>query len=540
MRFNRSHVLLFLILLLTLVIRIPGIDQALFGDEQDLVVGVYAHEAFGFNPIVSHAPLASWIFQAIGMLCQSIWCFRLFMAFLGTVTILLIFMIGKKVYNTRAGLAASLIASLSFYHVLASNQLADDGALALMFYSLFFYVYIHYRENPSNRLAVSLGIIFGLALITKETSIFMLAIVAIYESLELVRSSASITTWFSRIKMYVPVASIGALFVAGFLTLAYIANTTLLGKILQRSGGNIGVGVSFLGISMFLFWATPFLIGLFLIATLDRDRRNDLFIIWFAIIFVFYSFFVKQGDYSRYYMNLIIPMSLVAGNFLGRVKFRKIHLMFGSAIAAAYYILLTLLSRETFQYVPRDMNLYISKIQSLDFSFMFSYVSSSGPYVLLPFNTIVLTFVACASLFLLYIVVPKKVKTCLLVSFIAIAFTFNIFLLNQYLFALDTPDVSQTVTDSIEYYQGLESDAIVYSNNDALLFMLDANYLRKDGFYYVGNYGESLPKVTKGNILLLDYPTIPRDSELWIWAESCDLRERFSSEGQAFVYIYSC
>jgi hypothetical protein len=544
----RKHLtVLILIFILAFAIRSFGLNTAIYDDEQDPLVGIYSHDDFGLNPTVNHAPLMSWAFQILANISQEIWFFRLFTIVLGITTLFLTYLLGKNMYNKQVGLIAVSLMSVSFYHILASNQFNDEVYL-LFFYCIFIYLYFNYKNNLINN--IKLGFVFGLAMLSKESAVLLILIISFYELILLNQNNQiNFKKVLNLIKTRFIILIIGILIFLIVPLLAFISDSKLLNTIASRSMGNLAINFSFLGISMFLFWATPFLIGLFIISSLKYDKKNNIFLSWFVVIFVFYIFFVGEGDYSRYFMNLIVPIILISANFLSKIKFKNYYLIYGSLIFGLSYWMFDLLNKGSFEYVPRLMSIYISKIKNMDLNFLFSYTSSSGPLFYISFISIFVAFIFSGILILLYIASKnKQIKIAILISFIAVSFAFNLLLVNEYLFAANHPDIDDAILKTVEYYRSNDVIKPIYANNNALLFYFDTNYLAElntlnTTYYYTGIYGEGIYKiglVKTGTIFLLDHTPIPRNSELWNWANSCDLIKEITSKERTIVYVFEC
>lgn len=99
---------------------------------------------------------------------------RFLSALLGSLTILLVYALGRKLYSRREGLLASFFFSVSFIHIVFSHQIVLDVPMTF-FYTLALFLcarLLDRRGWPDYLLA---GFVCGLAVATKYNGIFILA-----------------------------------------------------------------------------------------------------------------------------------------------------------------------------------------------------------------------------------------------------------------------------------------------------------------------------------------------------------------------------
>jgi 4-amino-4-deoxy-L-arabinose transferase-like glycosyltransferase len=97
---------------------------------------------------------------------------RLLSAFLGSLTIILVYAIGKRLYSAREGLLASFFFSVSFIHILYSHQIVLDVPMTF-FYALALYFCALLLEKRRWKDYVLAGFLSGLAIATKYNGIFI-------------------------------------------------------------------------------------------------------------------------------------------------------------------------------------------------------------------------------------------------------------------------------------------------------------------------------------------------------------------------------
>ena len=183
------HYLLFAcILVLAIGIRIVHLNSVGYNSDE----AVYA----GQGAAIAQAPILSDIFpvfRAHPLLFQFIvalffsfgvedWLGRLASVFVGIITVLVIYAIGRRLYGRQAGLYAMLFMALMPYHVVVTRQVLLDGAMTLTA-TLTLFVMVRFAETERPVWLVAAGASMGLLFLAKETGILLVG--AIYMFLAL-------------------------------------------------------------------------------------------------------------------------------------------------------------------------------------------------------------------------------------------------------------------------------------------------------------------------------------------------------------------
>jgi hypothetical protein len=550
-------IVFFLLIFAFLAIRIVGLNSPLYDDEVDHLLSRYNPQPFGLNPHTTKPPLMSWMNLSFSSTFgEEIWKFRAFVLFFGITSLILTFFLSKKLYKSdKAALISTAIVGFSFYHILGSLQVGSYMILTF-FYLVFFMLYLHYKSTEKNIFLIVLGIVWGLALLLRESAVLMLLMVGIYELLDIIKKN----NWkliVDKTKIILPILLIGGMIFSIFPLLNYLASLPLVDHVVGNVGKRLKPGFSLMGFSMFLFWATPFLVGLFSIGVIEgyKEKSNKIPLIWFFTVFIFYLVVIPiLGDFSTYFVNLIIPMALIGGYFLSKIKWKTKYCFMGGLVFILSYMIFTRLNRGVLEYVPRLMDVYLSRLSSLNWDFLFTYTGSSGPLFFLSFKSIMIAYIVSFILIILFFVFKSKItRKYVLVAFIGFSFAFNIVVAQEYLFHVNHPNPGEAINDFVNYYEKNKGKFIepFYTNNVAMLFYLDRYYLldlngKNEKYYYMGIYGEYMEKINKlteqkgGTVFLLAHPPAAKDSPLWNLTDNCDLKKEFKSKGNTFVYIFEC
>ncbi len=139
---------------------------------------------FGAVPWWAHLswhdhPLGFFLLQyfAFALFGAGLFAMRLPSVLAGIGSVYLIYLIGRKLWNERAGLIAALLLAVQPYHVWVSRVGLQDGfVIFLLLLALWFL--LHVKEKPQYWLW--LGAATGLSLFTKYTTLIIFPIIALY------------------------------------------------------------------------------------------------------------------------------------------------------------------------------------------------------------------------------------------------------------------------------------------------------------------------------------------------------------------------
>lgn len=101
---------------------------------------------------------------------------RLVSAGFGVATVLLVYLLGRRLYGPGAGLAAALLLAVMPYHVVPTRQVLLDGPMTLMA-TLALYMIANYADTEKPMWLLATGICMGLTFLAKETGILLVGAV---------------------------------------------------------------------------------------------------------------------------------------------------------------------------------------------------------------------------------------------------------------------------------------------------------------------------------------------------------------------------
>ena len=205
--------------------------------------------AFGYY---SKPPLIAWVIGAATALCgTSEFCIRLPSPLMHTATALIVFMIGRRLYGTSAGLWSALVFATLPGVSVSAGIISTDVPL-LLCWALALWAFIELKERADWWPAVLLGAAIGLGMNAKYAMVFFPISMLIYIA---VTPPARRLLWDGR--LYAALA-LGALLIApnlfwnlsnSFATFAHTADNARWGGALL----NIGKGFEFIGAQFGVF-----------------------------------------------------------------------------------------------------------------------------------------------------------------------------------------------------------------------------------------------------------------------------------------------
>jgi 4-amino-4-deoxy-L-arabinose transferase-like glycosyltransferase len=143
---------------------------------------------------------------------QILFTARFFSALMGSLTILVVYAIGKKLFSAREGLLAAFLFSVSFIHILFSHQIVLDVPMTL-FYALAVYFCTRILTERRWTDYVLAGLTAGWAVATKYNGVFVLLAIFLAHWLSSPAARRKFVTSLFDIKIYL--GGLSAL--AGFL-----------------------------------------------------------------------------------------------------------------------------------------------------------------------------------------------------------------------------------------------------------------------------------------------------------------------------------
>ncbi len=186
-----NSIALLLILILAGSLRLINIGAVGFNSDEAVYSGQAASIAQDsalteFFPIFrAHPLLHQFMLSVVFTFSVSDVLGRVVSAFFGICTVLLVYMIGSRLYKPKVGIFSALFLAIMPYHVIVTRQVLLDGPMTF-FATLTAYLLVRYATSQSRPWLYAAGASMGLTFLAKETGILLLA--AIYAFLALAPS----------------------------------------------------------------------------------------------------------------------------------------------------------------------------------------------------------------------------------------------------------------------------------------------------------------------------------------------------------------
>lgn len=178
-----KHEFLFLILIILFasLVRLWGLGAIGFNNDEAIYSGQAAtlagYRQYGENFSIYRAHplllqfLVSILFVTFGI-SDSI--ARLVPALLGIFTIIIAYLIGKTLYNTKVATVAALLLAILPYHIIISREVLLDVSLSFFYTLTLFFMVYHLRRPKDVYWLYLVGASAGLSFLSKEVGIFAL------------------------------------------------------------------------------------------------------------------------------------------------------------------------------------------------------------------------------------------------------------------------------------------------------------------------------------------------------------------------------
>jgi hypothetical protein len=557
---TRYNVFFIILLFFFIGIRLFGLSQPVFDDETNHVQSINdpgPHYTIKPFQIHKHPPLGGWLFFLTGnLLGQEAWIYRLVPLFLWVINIVLVYLIVSREYSKRAALFSSILMGASYYSVLMSLQIDVEGSLLVTTFLLMAFFYLKYIITKEKKWLVFTGMAFGLALLTKITAVFFLGIIGLHLFLRKARFR-KVFCWNNIKNSFLELILVG---VVGLLVFSIFPILTwdLFLQMLGHSSNYLGLNISWMALSMLLFWATPLLLGLFLLQVLKFEKKDMFWVIWFLFIFVIYTFLIMGrpgthgasggvADYSRHFMNLMVPFSVLGGVFLSRIKINTKQVFGGIVVGIIALVSFFIINLNSVRVLPRDFSVYLNALKSFDFNFLFSFTTSSGNLLGVSIGIIIFSILFSGSLVMFYLLFRYlrqfRLSKWALILFIATGAALNIFLVAEYLGPVTSPDVDSIFYEMVDYVKENEIKQPLHVNDEGLLLHINNfEFEQGENQCNLGKYFEGLDshEPLQGTVLFLNWSPLSKENIIWDAVKLCTVKKQFFDGGILIGEVRVC
>ncbi|MBI4160651.1 MAG: glycosyltransferase family 39 protein [Candidatus Yanofskybacteria bacterium] len=540
---RRNTIIFISIVLIFIALRLPGLDLPYHQDEQKYVARGVLLQGVGVTS--GHPPLLGIIMTAAGFLFGDAF-FRLMPLLFGVGSLVMLYILMRVLFDSRAAFLAGLLYAISPYGVLASLMVDVDGAVLPFFAFSAFLFYILWHQHPEKRrlygMLCLLSLIFG-ALVKLS---FVLVFAAIGVDL-------AIKYWRKGHHRAVYITGAGLI----LLPLLILGFISLLASALPSFdfGTTIGhaqdyfrfSGRNYAQIAYQLFKALLYLSPLLVVPAFFVSRQMliklQLLVLYLGLALIFYLvlFDFSSAALDKYLMVTVIPLSALSGVALSKME--RTHQFRGwlgaGLIVAVFLALIQLLPHAVPPLYPKGE--WLGRILKLRWNFLVPFMGGSGPlgfyssWFFLGASWIVALSVGAFAFI-------RRTTTPIRYFVFVIGIAYSVIMLSDMLFGYPYGSSKKVFNDILQYVQQTPSVQSVITFND-----VGAYYLNKMGKYerrmftapkYEKLYKDILDK-HYGHLLIIDIPRIYEDSVYGRYISSCQ-PEFMSRSGYISATLYDC
>jgi 4-amino-4-deoxy-L-arabinose transferase-like glycosyltransferase len=270
-------------------------------------------------------PLFMWLmslsYQAFGV---SNFSSRLPSALFGSLSLVLVFFLGKKLYNSYVGLLSSLLlGTFATFFSFSRHAMIDVTFTFFILASIYFFV-VSEKNNKPTRYAVLSGFFFGLALMTKQLQALLIPLI-IFAYLLITKRSIKFLFkkpftlfWVAGLLLFSPwlvymVISYGAPFWQNYFVYATV--TRSVSPIEGHAGSYLFYFSYLINNEYFLTILLPFAAGLGIFKAIFKNSKSDTLVItWMALVLLVFTF--AQTKLFWYILPAFPAFAIAIGSFL--------------------------------------------------------------------------------------------------------------------------------------------------------------------------------------------------------------------------------
>ena len=275
---------------------------------------------------IAKPPLFMWLmslaYQVFGV---TNFAARFWSAVFGALSLILVFYLGKKLYNVHVGLASALVlGTFSTFYVFARRAMLDVPLVFFILASIYFLLLSETKENAKRDVALG-GLFFGLAFMTKQVAAFLIPIIvftyfaATGRGVKLLFTKRFSLFWLVAILMVAPwmiymALSFGQVFLQSFFVFSGITRASIP---IEGHAESYLFYFNYLVNNENLYWIAllPFSVGLCAFNAVIKRLKGDVLILsWMAIVLV--AFTLIQTKIEWYILPAFPAFAIAISSFL--------------------------------------------------------------------------------------------------------------------------------------------------------------------------------------------------------------------------------
>ncbi len=466
--------ILLLILVLAIALRLPSINDPLFGDAIQLERW-FCTGQFWFTD-TGHPSLFGWLTNASCILFGvHHWAIRLPFLLISLATILLTYFYGRKFISENAGLLAALLLAVSPWYAGVGMGTGPDNYLVL-FFAFGILAYRSWLDTKSKIRMAVLALAFGLSLITKSAAALLPGIILAHQLWLIIKKQQNwketLKLWPMLLGFVIPIIyySIQQAMGATLFTNYTIHRTAI--KLITAGGYSFPISSWVLAVVM----ASPAFFALLALMLARRpDNEKPLLWAWIIIPAFVYSFLIVHNNIERF-LHVALPamvllisegITSISSNELRNFVKRKYNILLGIASALTLLLSYFLPNPNSYATPYYSASAYLSALLSPS-KYLFPIISDIEPTYYLPmlfviFSGILAVAWFAAALYGIFTYKKQLLKMALIMLLVTCVTTNLIVLAEQHLSIKgpDIPEMAKVADKAISQYAGNKSLLII-------------------------------------------------------------------------------
>ena len=283
---------------------------------------------------IGKPPLFMWLmslaYQVFGV---NNFASRFWSVVFGVLSLISIFYLGKKLYNSRVGfLSAFVLGTFTTFYLFARHAMTDIPFVFFILASMYFFL-LSEKNEGANRYAVLSGLFFGLALMTKQVQALLIPLIIIFY---LAVTKRSIRFFFT--KRFTLFWGVGLLVVSPWVIYMTIQFGTEFWRVFLIYSNIIRATIPIEGhVEGYFYYFTqllnsetqlwvillPFAVGLSIFfSVINRSKSDILILVWMSIVLIVFT--IAQTKLYWYILPAFPAFALTVGSLLYQLL-RKMH-----------------------------------------------------------------------------------------------------------------------------------------------------------------------------------------------------------------------
>ena len=522
-----------------LLLRLLTLDSAISFDEQVQTSAVIDANFVGLDKYTEMNPLTTWTrLMFTSLLEVQVWNLRLTSLIFAALTVWVLFLLARELYGTKTARWSAALLALSAWHALVSTSISFDGTFLAFYTLLALFCYVRHENTGENRWLVWAGLAFGLAVLTKYTGFLVLPAIALYSLIRFKKFGRTL-------KECAIIAIVGAAIFSVFPLVAFLfSDPSYFWITLQHGSGYFGgreLSLALLAIQYALafIWMGPLLLFGYFLSWRKPEARDWLSHSLIFVVLAFYTFVVQDPfrPVERYFTVFLPVLCMLVGKQFAEFSFNsKQWKLFGIMLAGgiALAVFLNIVPGTIMPFYPKTE--FISAMFSFNWNFFIPFTGDQGPVGLyVKFLIFALAFLVGAT----GLVAVFKEKHWGAPLLLAAGLALSLFMMAELAVQPTSPDISGVIKETTDFVKQSGMPGPFYTFRDTgIQYYLRATATNFDFSSDPEEVEQILGK--GGTLVVIDFPMLNKNSELWQTFTKCDLKTIKEDKGVPLGYVFAC